>query len=136
MSLDIGLAGSERPDPLTRAEPVVSFDDDENGGYYWFLHPLFCNLAKETGQYIDLYGDAEFRGNDRRLLRETLLEARRQVATQPEQWFVHVGTQTAPTTRDLLKQVDRATFLRLIDSLIALVDRSVETGLPVVCLGD
>jgi hypothetical protein len=53
MSLDIGL-GDDRPGPPLPAGPTVSFDDDENGGYYWFLYPFFHRLAEKTGQHIDL----------------------------------------------------------------------------------
>src|SRR2546423_1484346 len=95
MSLEIGLAGSP-PGPPSAAGPVVSFDGDENGGYYWFLYPLLEQLAEKTGQMIDLYGDAEFHGDALRLFRQTLLEARRCVADQPAQWSVYVGTETMP----------------------------------------
>ncbi len=83
MPLDIGLAGP-RPGPPSAEGPVVKFydcdkDDDDTGGYYWFLHPLFHRLAEKTGQYIDLYGDAEFRGDDLQLFREILVEARQLV---------------------------------------------------------
>src|SRR5690242_164161 len=101
MPLDIGLAGP-RSGPPDWEGPVVHFwdgekgDDDDTGGYYWFLHPLFCSLAEKTGQYIDLYGDAEFRGDDLQSLRQTLVEARQLVETQPERWSVHVGTRSMP----------------------------------------
>jgi hypothetical protein len=141
MSLDIGLAPARRM-PLSPAEPVVSFDDDENGGYHWFLHPFFHRLAEKTGQYIDLYGDAEFCGADLQSLRDTLLDARQRVAAQPERWSVYVGTATMPNApvppppREVLKEVERSEMLALIDRFLAVVERSKITGLPVVCFGD
>src|SRR5262245_35274436 len=146
MPLDIGLAGP-RPGPPTAAGPIVQFCDDEKydddtGGYYWFLHPFFSRLAEKTGQYIDLYGDAEFRGEDLELLRQTLLEARQLVATQPEQWSVHVGRSTMPNATppvqpwEVFKEVERSKFLGMLDTLLALVDRASSTGVPVVCVGD
>jgi len=133
MSLDIALA---KGPPSSAAEFSVSFDDDENGGYYWFLHPLFERLAHSTGQYIDLYGEAEFRGDDLAALDETLSEARQLVSAQPEQWSVHVGTQIGPVQRELFRDVERSKFLALIDGLSALVTQARSTGRPVVCLGD
>ena len=135
MSLDIGLAAA-RGLPLSAAEPGVSFDDDENGGYYWFLYPFFHRLAEATGQYIDLYGVAEFRGADVQALHDALLEARASVMAQPERWSVHVGTQTAPTRQAIFKEVERSGFVALIDRFLAVVERSKATGLPVVCFGD
>src|SRR3954463_10805510 len=112
MPLDIGLAGP-RPGPPSAADPIVQFwdyDDDNTGGYYWFLHPLFERLAEKTGQYIDLYGDAEFRGDDLSSLRQTLLEAQRLVAAQPERWPVCRGTvampnATLPVPRESFQEV-------------------------------
>ena len=135
MSLDIGIAGGEGT-PWSAAEFSVSFDDDGNGGYYWFLHPLFERLARRTGQHIDLYGSAEFRGDDLTALDDTLAEARQLVLAQPERWSVHVGTQTAPARRKVFKDVEKSTFLALIDRLTDLVKQARSTGRPVVCLGD
>lgn len=135
MSLDIALAKGEGA-PRSAAELSVSFDDDENGGYYWFLHPLFERLAHSTGQYIDLYGSAEFHGDDLAALDGALSEARQLVLAQPEQWSVQVGTQTGPVRRELFKDVERSKFLALIDGLFDLVTQARSTGRPVVCLGD
>lgn len=135
MSLSVGLArvdGARWP----AAESCVLFDDDENGGYYWFLHPLFERLAQSTGQYIDLYGSAEFRGDDLAALNGTLFEARELVLAQPERWSVHVGTQTAPVRCELFKDVERPKFLALIDGLVDLVKQARKTGRPIVCDGD
>ena len=136
MSLDIALAKGA---PSSATEISVSFDDDENGGYYWFLHPLFERLAHSTGQYIDVYGFAEFRGDDLAALDGMLSEARQLVLAQPEQWSVHVGTQGGANLawpRELFRDVERSKFLALIDGLSALVTQARSTGRPIVCLGD
>src|SRR5829696_9132664 len=96
MSLDIGLAGDRPTAPFATAGPVVTFDDDEDGGYYWFLYPFFDRLARETGQFIDLYGVAEFRGDDLDALRQVVRDARLDAAARPDRWLVHVGTTTMP----------------------------------------
>jgi len=141
MSLEIGLAGSQ-PDPFSAAQYMVSLDDHENGGYYWFLYPLLEQLATQTGQMIDLYGDAEFRGDDLPVLRQTLVEACRLVADQPVRWSVYVGTSSMPNATPpvppwpVFKEVERSKFIKLLDTLIAIVDRAISAGVAVVCKGD
>jgi hypothetical protein len=140
MPLDIGLADS-RPGPPSAAGPIVQFDDFENGGYYWYLHPWFDQLAQRTGQLIDLYGDAEFHGDALNSLEESLREARRAIAAQPDRWSVYVGTQTMPNapeqpSRDVFKTVERTKFMALIDSLLAIVELAKKSGVAVVCFGD
>jgi hypothetical protein len=134
VALDLGLAGGDGR--TSSVEVRVSFDDDLSGGYYWFLHPLFERLALSTGQYIDLYGDAEFRPENLEPLENVLLEARQMVLARPKRWSVHVGTQTHPTKRELFKEVERSTFLALIDRLMDLVRESRTTGRSIICLGD
>ena len=56
MGLDIGI-GDAQVGRLMRNEPSIVFEDD---GYYWYLHPFFEVLRAETGEYIDLYGGANF----------------------------------------------------------------------------
>jgi hypothetical protein len=133
VALDLGLAGDGG---RSSVEVRVSFDDDLGGGYYWFLHPLFERLARSTGQYIDLYGDAEFRAENLDALESVLLEARQMVLARPKRWSVHVGTPTHPTTRELFKEVEQSKFLALIDRLMDLVRESRATGRSIICLGD
>ena len=56
MALDLGVGNGVSLIPQ-QGEPSLWLNSD---GYYWFLHPLIEKLASETGQYIDLYGDASF----------------------------------------------------------------------------
>jgi hypothetical protein len=141
MSLEIELAGSQ-PDPFSAAEYMVSLDGDENSGYYWFLRPLLEQLAEKTGQMIDLYEDAEFRGDELPVLRQTLVEARRLVADQPVRWSVYVGTSSMPNATppvppwEVFKEVERSKFIKVLDTLIAIVDRAISAGVAVVCRGD
>jgi hypothetical protein len=148
MPLHIGLASPRLGPPSFEEGPVVQFwdgsngDHDDTGGYYWFLHPSFCRLAEKTGQYIDLYGDAEFRGEDLQSLRQTLVEARQLVETQPERCSVHVGTSSMPNAIppvppwEVFKEVERSRLLGMLDTLLGIVDRAISTGVPVVCFGD
>jgi hypothetical protein len=132
MPLDIGVGDGTSPVPL-RDEPLLSLGDD---AVYSFLHPLLERLRWETGQYVDLYGDASFAGWRLAALQRMLAQARLLAESQPETWEVHVGTQLAPTLRDLWSPLDRKTFLDLITRWERIVERAEELGRPVVCFGD
>ena len=56
MALDVGIdVGSS----LIRAQGETWLRM-ENAAPCWFLHPLFEKLRAQTGQYIDLHGNATF----------------------------------------------------------------------------
>jgi hypothetical protein len=130
MPLDIGIGPSRYP---AQDEPSLQLDND---GYYWFLHPLFEQLAAETGQYVDLYGDASFNGDALAALEQTLAAARDLVTSQPATWRVHVGTQTMPARKELYKIVEKTRFFELLDQWERIVARAKQSNRPVVCFGD
>ena len=132
MALDIGVGNGSSLVPV-EGEPALQLDND---GYYWFLHPLFARLQAETGQYIDLYGDAAFAGPELASLKRMLAEARSLAEAQPASWQVHVGTQVAPAHRDLYKPVRREALLALLARLDEVVRRAEALNRPVVCFGD
>lgn len=132
MSLDIGLA-DHRSCALCRDEPLFSLDDD---GYFWFLHPFFNRLRAETGQEIDLYGQAIFQGEERLALARVLGEARRLAEAQPEFWGVVVGTRLLPKDEEIYKPVKRQRLLELLAHWQIIVDRALELERAVVCIGD
>ena len=132
MSLDIGVGNGSSFVPV-QGEPALYLDDD---GYYWFLHPLFARLQAETGQYIDLYGDAAFTGPELASLKLMLAEARTLAEAQTHSWQVHVGTQVAPVRRELYKPVRRDKLLALLDRWDEVVCRAAALNRPVVCFGD
>src|SRR5947209_5587625 len=99
MALDIGIGDGSSLIPV-QDEPSLFLEDD---GYYWCLHPLFERLGAETGQYLDLYGDASFADRALSALERSLVEARAFIESQPDAWEVYVGTQIMPTERDLFK---------------------------------
>src|SRR5262245_18716475 len=122
MAVNIGIA-TDATSFAMRAEPAVTLRDH---GYYWFLHPLFVDLASNTGAYIDLYGDAAFAGPTLDALGSMVERARRLVEQQPASWQVHVGTQTAPVRRELYSPVERAAFLQLLERLGEIVTTAKE----------
>jgi hypothetical protein len=132
MALDIGVGDGSSPFPIPGA-PAILLQDD---GIYWFLHPLFERLRTETGQYIDLYGDAAFEGQNLSALERILVEARRLVACQPEAWEVHVGAQMSPVHCELFKPVQRQAMLDLLDQWEAVIQFASQQRRPVVCFGD
>jgi hypothetical protein len=132
MALDIGMGDGSSYVPVP-GEPLLWLEDDAP---YWFLHPLFERLATQTGQYIDLYGDASFAGEQLTALREMLIEAQRLAESQPDSWQVHVGTQVLPLHQECFKRLDREVLLRLLATWERVVARAEELGRPVVCFGD
>src|SRR5688572_30095064 len=110
MSVDIGIGDGESSCPLPE-EPSLWLTSD---GYYWFLHPLFEDLHRETGQYIDLYGDAIFVGESLSALEQMLLNARKLVEAHPTSWDVHVGTQLSPEHKELHEVVHQDQFVELL----------------------
>jgi hypothetical protein len=130
MALDIRLVNSRAKGA---AAPALAFEDD---GYYWFLHPLFERLRKETGKYIDLYGDALFSRNDWPRLRALLSEAEAMVNHQPTRWEVCVGTQLHPTQREVYRTVNREELLRLIATFETLLDVAEQCDGVIECVGD
>jgi len=111
----------------------VSFDDD---GYYWFMHPWFETLAEQTGKYIDLYGGAEFSPIEFQRLRTITAEVRERILEQPTTWQVTTGWQTHPERKEILKEVNRDDFLRLLDDIESLMNKAASTGKSIECIGD
>jgi hypothetical protein len=143
MALDIGVGDGSSFVPL-QDEPRMFFDDD-NIGYYWFLYPLIEDLAKQTGQMIDLYRDASFVGNHLSSLDKMLKDARVLVKGQPASWEVCIGSclephnkskKRKPRLEKLFVSVDRGCFLELLATWKIIVDRAKRLGRPLVCFGD
>jgi hypothetical protein len=132
MAVDIGI-GDGTSSMLLQSEPSIGLESD---GYYWFLHPLFERLRAETGEYIDLYGDASFSGRSLAALERTVADAINLVHAQPATWQVHTGTQLAPVHEELYADAEKARFLGLLVKWNQMIARAKEMGKPVVCFGD
>ena len=140
MTLDIGIGDGSSFCPV-QGEPSLQLDD----GYYWFLHTLFEDLAKVTGQYIDQYGDASFSGENLVPMEEMLKRASKLIASQPATWDIGIGWELVPSqkgtySRPHLKRtfaaVDQAHFLFFVSQWERVVARAKELERPVVCFGD
>jgi hypothetical protein len=132
MTLDIGIGDGHSLWPI-EGEPSLVLECD---GYYWFLHPLLVELHQETGEYIDLFGEASFQAESLQGLERFLSSARALVASQPASWQVHVGTQVSPEHKELYRPVERELLIDLLDRFERVVARAKELGRPVVCFGD
>ena len=129
MALDVIIKGM-LPTGLSNG---ISFDND---GYYWFMHPWFETLAEQTGKYIDLYGGTEFSPIEFQRLRTITAEVRQRVLEQPTKWQVTTGWQTHPERKEILQEVNRDDFLKLLDDFESLMDRATSTGKSIECIGD
>jgi hypothetical protein len=97
---------------------------------------LFVRLQTETGENIDLYGDASFSGEGLAALERMLADARKLIQSQPASWQVQTGTLLTPGPKELYAEVGRDEFLALLDKWEQIVTRAKEIGKPVVCFGD
>jgi hypothetical protein len=131
MGVDIGISDDETCIYPRRDEPIVTLEDD---GYFWFLHPLFEELARETGKWIDLYEAPVFVGPELKALQTTLATARRSIREQPDQWEVHVGEVADGGTR--FATVEKKLFLSLLRKIGRIVARAIATNRCVAFFGD
>jgi hypothetical protein len=128
--LQIGLGTSASPVPHSD-QPSLFLDDD---GYYWFLHPLFKELADQTGEYIDLYGHSWFAGDNRSALEQMLHQAVALVEAQPESWAVIVGHSGA--RGEVYMGVQKIRYQETLGQWLSLCEQARQHDLAVVCFGD
>ena len=128
MAVGIGLSESG---PIAQGDNAagVGFEDD---GYYWYLFPYFEDVAKQTGQFIDPYGDAEFDAATLPYLLTTLERAAGSLRRKPKEWKVRIGWRGQ---QEVFEKVSKATLQRMLRDFIALVKRAMETKQEVVCFG-
>lgn len=129
MAVGIGLS---RSGPISKADysAGVAFDDD---GYYWHLYPYFEEVVKQTGQMVDLYGDAIFDVKHLPDLLATLKRAAASVRKRPKEWKVRIGWRGQD---EVFEKVTKVTMQRMLRDFIALVKLAIETKRKVVCFGD
>ena len=132
MPLDVFLS-PKRDAPGTQWERRLNFDND---GYYWFLHPLFDDIRKECGRYIDLYGDATFGPEELFRLEELLTRAYEMLPPGARRWNVHVGRQTRPEEKELFETVSRPTIEKLLSQFRGAVADAKARGWCVKFVGD
>ena len=103
-------------------------------GYYWFIEPLFREFREQTGQYVDLYGNASFAGNDLLALEQILQQALTLIEAQPESWAVIVGH--AGARGEVYMGVLKTRFIALLTQWLQLCSDAQQSNSAVVCFGD
>jgi hypothetical protein len=136
MPLDFGLTDAKTTNPY----PVMklSLDDD---GCYWFCFPFFEELAKRTGEMIDLYDGAWFDGVKLNELRLTLAAIRTEALTMPEEWQQctgqTIGSSLVPTLpTPVYSAVRREELLGFIEKLDEMATHASIANKWIACLGD
>ena len=127
MPLDISLSGWN---PFSKS---ISLHAD---GYYFYLYPLFVELAKQTGKMIDLYAESEFKTDSLPALKATLAKAKHLVDAQPEDWDVKTGWTDESKTVPMLDRVNKDRFVHLLDDWTNMVNTAITKGQTIRCVGD
>lgn len=115
---------------------------DEFDGYYSFLRPLITELHEKTGQLIEPWGDATFKGTDLITLKDTINRARDLVAAEPLEWEIYVGDHLyydaeQQFIRDpMYQRVSNKEFSVLLEKFAQLIERAIKQNGAVVCIGD
>jgi uncharacterized coiled-coil protein SlyX len=134
MSLDVYVKPTaEMPRIGDDYEYICSMEDD---GYFTFLHPLFEALGKETGEYIDPYGGARFKGETLNALSRTLSEARQLVDKQPEAWEHVIKYLERSTPKESRSKVEKQQMIQLLNKLEEAVVKAQARSQYVVFFGD
>lgn len=136
MGLDIYIKANPSPSKFPDTFWTSFNNDFENGGDYFFLFPLIETLHKQTGQCLDLYGDALFCGDDLKTFADFVTDAQCLVDGQPEHWSVLVGTQTEPVFKEFYANCNKAKFQAMLRKLAEIIAKAQELDGCVVCFGD
>ncbi|MCC2668367.1 MAG: hypothetical protein K0Q72_838 [Armatimonadetes bacterium] len=129
MAVSIGLSRVETTDDAGCSAGVF-LDDD---GYYWFLYPFFERVEKQTGQMVDLYGNAVFAAEQLPLLLAALDAAVASTEQQAGEWAVLVGWRDGDP---LYCTVSKDRLQGILANFITLVKLALATGRDVVAFGD
>ncbi|MEM1108687.1 MAG: hypothetical protein AAGH99_08360 [Planctomycetota bacterium] len=132
MGLDIGLA--ENPGgAFIETEPSLCLEDD---GYFAFINEHIGDKHIKFDQRLDSYGDAAFAGIQIKDLQKRIQNLHSVASRQPEEWSQKVGDQIYPECKEIRQTLERQILLDLLDTLLNIIDRSIETNLTIVCYGD
>ena len=105
MAVDIILSANRRVSEWN-ADTCVSFRSDAD---YCFLWPTLIKEIKDaTGELIDLYGDAEFFGEDLNKVESLIIKQIDELKDRKEdKWEVHTATELQPVKRKIYKTLVR-----------------------------
>jgi len=113
-----------------KTDPIVFEDDDP---IYWFLYPYFEETAREVGQMVDLYGDAEFYAEVLLAFFLILEKAEKDTRLRSQAWMVTIGYEGEHPIRKIVRKTD---VLESIQTLKQLLNDAYNMNREVVCSGD
>ena len=117
----------------TRAGPASL----PNEGVFWFLLPLFDDLANSHGKRIDLYGDVEFRLSELALIDRLIQSARSRCAEMPNSWNQSVGRHTMPKPEQKLRvRVSKDDVVSWLSAIARVVVEARDARVGVRFVGD
>lgn len=106
--------------------------------YYWYWYPDFWNSLKhETGEWVELYDDTIFTGDDLTKAKKLFVEELDKVKKRLEDsWKVHTGTQTLPEHKEIYVDISKSEFVDFIGKLLQFFDLAIERSEQVQFIGD
>ena len=107
-----------------------------DNGLYWYLFPHFEQLAKLTGQLIDLYGDAKFAGGDLGFLDHTLQEVLQELERQPDTWEQKTGELLDVVPKTLTDRVSKNDVGAFVVQFRDLIAKAIKGSGAITCTGD
>ena len=113
---------------------VAQFEDVE--GYFYFLLPFFEQLRQKTGQVIDLYDGAIFRGGDLAELKLVLAKAQELTNSQPDFWEILIGTQISPSHEEIFATVEKKELNDLLSNLQVAIEKAQSKNWCISFFGD
>jgi hypothetical protein len=128
MAVSIGTSPTGRFDDIDYSGGIYFKSD----GSYWFLYPWWERIGEQTGQMIDLYGDAVFGFAAQPILLASLQDAFAKVQQRPSEWDMCIGWGVQP----VYARVSRMELQQLLTEFIRLVTSATERQRYVVCFGD
>jgi K+ transporter len=134
MAVDIVLSVNGKM-PKFNPETSILFEDDAD---YWYLwSSMIKEIKTATGELIDLYGNAEFFGNNLSKVEKIVfnqLEELKQI--KETQWEVCVGTQTKPIKKEIFKTLIKKDIEEKLQRFLSIIRQAKQTGEKVICCGD
>ena len=134
MALDIILSAN-RQVPEWNADASVSFGA---GADYWFLWPTLIKEIKDaTGELIDLYGDAEFFGDNLKKVERLIIKQIHELKNKKEdKWEVHTGTEFQPVKKEIYRTLVKKDLEDKLEKFLLIVRQAIEKDEKIICIGD
>jgi len=115
----------------------LQFEDDR---CYWFLYEFFEDLAKQSGQMIDLYDGAFFKGEHLELLNQTVQQGKEVISQKPDVWEEFIGTTFEKGVRTKVKKIYSTVHRKELESILAKLEKAIskakEKNIGILFFGD